>query len=90
MGKNRLIIYGKLWDLKTIATEKAANGAVRRGYNQIEKNPGGIMLNLSDNNISIKDLIQVIEKRMKWYKGETIDIMIVSEGQVIKVLRYKK
>lgn len=80
----------KLWDLKTVSTEKAANGAIRRGYNQIEHNPGGVILNFGDNDISIDILLQVIEKRMKWYEGEPIDIMLVNKGEVIKVLRYKK
>ena len=34
----------KLWDLKTISNEKAANSALRKGVNQIFDNPGGVML----------------------------------------------
>ena len=80
----------KYWDLKTTTTEKAANSALRKGLRQIEDNPGGIMLDYGKCDISIENLIDVIEKRMKWYTGETIDIMIIRNGDVAKILRYKK
>ena len=80
----------KYWDLKTTTTEKAANSALRKGLKQIEDNPGGIMLDYGKCDISIENLIDVIEKRMKWYTGETIDIMIIRNGDVAKILRYKK
>ncbi len=81
---------GKLWDLKTISTEKAANTAIQRGLKQIKNNPGGIMLNLSDNDYSDEGLMQVINKRMNWYHDDVGDIMIVSKNKLIKILRYKK
>lgn len=81
---------GKLWDLKTVSTEKAANKALRKGYNQIEENPGGVMLNYGDHIIDNEKMLSVIEERMQWYRGETIDIMIVKNDRIYKVLRYKK
>lgn len=80
----------KLWDLKTVTTEKSANYAVRKGLHQIEENPGGIFLDFGDNNISIDTLLDVIEKRMKWHKDMKSDIMIIQNSEVIKVLRYEK
>lgn len=81
---------GKLWDLKTASTEKSANGLIRKGLKQIEPNPGGIFLDYGDRDISIDKLLSVIEERMQWYKGKSLDIMIVQNGEVIKVLRYKE
>ena len=81
---------GKLWDLKSTSTEISANSAIRKGLKQIASNPGGVMLDFGDKDISVDDLLQVIEKRMKWYKGKTVDIMIVNKGNVVKILRYKK
>lgn len=81
---------GKLWDLKTASTEKSANGLIRKGLKQIETNPGGIFLDYGDRDISIDKLLSVIEERMQWYKGKSLDIMIVQNGEVIKVLRYKE
>ena len=80
-----------MWDLKTASTEKAANTAIKRGLQQIRPNPGGIILDYKDIEISMDLLKQVIDKRMEWLsEGETVDIMIVRNGEVVKVLRYKK
>lgn len=86
-----LLWRGKLWDLKTVSTEKAANTAIKRGLQQIRPNPGGIILDYKDIEISMDLLKQVIDKRMEWLsEGEAVDIMIVRNGEVVKVLRYKK
>ena len=77
---------GKYWDLKTTTTEKAANSAVRKGLKQIEINPGGIMLNYADKDISLDLVKENIIKRMKY---KTADIMIVCQGEVKALLRYK-
>lgn len=80
---------GKLWDLKTATTEKSANSLIRKGLHQIENNPGGIFLDYGDRDISLDELLKVIEERMQWHKGFGLDIIIVRNGEVIKVLRYK-
>jgi len=82
---------GKLWDLKSVTTEKAANTAIKRGLVQIKSNPGGIILDYAEMNISMEYLQAVIDKRMQWLaEGSGADIMIVSQDKCIKILRYKK
>jgi len=81
---------GKLWDLKSVTTERAANNAVKSGHKQIKENPGGIMINFGDNAFVMKQLEKEIEDRMKWYHDVKFDIMIVYKGKIVKVLRYKK
>ena len=81
---------GKLWDLKTVTTEKAANHAVRKGLSQISKNPGGVMLNYKEADVSKEKLIEVIDKRMQWYKDIAVDIMVVKGDKPFMILRYKK
>lgn len=81
---------GKLWDLKTPQNEKGANGLIRKGLKQIVDNPGGIMLDYKDKDISIDLLQSVIDGRMKWVHDKTVDIMIVNKGRAIKIIRYKK
>jgi hypothetical protein len=82
---------GKLWDLKTLSSAKAANSAVRHGITQIIENPGGIILNCGNNDISLSELEQVIEKRMHWQPEHTcVDILIVHNKKLYKVIRYKK
>lgn len=85
-----LLWRGKLWDLKTASTEIAANTAIKRGLKQIRSNPGGIILDYGTKEISLDLLKSVINERMQWYKRpDDIDIMLVSNGSVITILRYK-
>lgn len=82
---------GKLWDLKTVSKEISANTAIQRGLSQIKGNPGGIILNYGDKNISLSALGEVINRRMQWiWKDSTIDIIVLQNGSIIKVWRYKK
>jgi len=81
---------GKLWDLKTVTTEKAAKDAIKSGHKQIKMDPGGVILNYAEHEISMDLLEKEIHDKMKWYKNITIDIMIVQAGRLIRVIRYKK
>ena len=81
---------GKLWDLKTVSTEKAANTAVQRGIDQIKHNPGGVMLDYNTNHVNLSTLELILDRRMKWYHDITADIMVVSNNEVVKVYRYKR
>lgn len=82
---------GKLWDLKSVTTEKAANTAIKRGLAQIKKNPGGLILNYGDHDISMEILLAVIGKRMQWLpEGGKADVLVVIRGEIIKVFRYRK
>lgn len=84
---------GKLWDLKTTQTEKAADSAIRHGIKQIIDNPGGMILDYGDNDISIDDLRKIISARVSRsqtiYEGG-IDIIVKRNGKKVKVFRYKK
>lgn len=81
---------GKLWDLKTATTEKSSNGLIRKGLKQIADNPGGIFLDYGNNEISLDVLTDCINKRMQWCHGVKADIMVIQNGKVTKVFRYKK
>ena len=80
----------KLWDLKSLSSEKAANSALRKGINQISGNPGGAMLDCRKFNVEEKTLLGIIEKRMKWHRDIEVDIMIVKSESDIRVIRYKQ
>lgn len=82
---------GRLWDLKDVSTEKAANTAIKRGLSQIKPNPGGIILNYGEQEINLDVLLEVIDKRMQWLKdGTSVDIMLVLKNGGLKVLRYNR
>ncbi len=79
----------KLWDLKSTSTAKAANSAIRHGLQQIRGNPGGIILNYNKNEVIMEEVINVIERRMQWCNLEEVDIMIIADEKIKKILRYK-
>ena len=77
-----------MWDLKNTTTEKSANHAIRQGLKQIAANPGGIILDYEEHEFSDELLMEVIQKRMQWHKNSVTDIMIVSRGKAVRILRY--
>lgn len=79
---------GRLWDLKSITSEKAANSAIKKGMQQIARNPGGIMLNLWDRDFSLSELKGIIDLRMTWYPDKSADIMVISKGKILRIFRY--
>jgi hypothetical protein len=81
---------GQFWDLKSTTTAKAADSAIRKGLKQIKENPGGIILDYGTNAVSLDDVQKTIDGRMLRGSGNNADIMVVKNGQVVKILRYKK
>ena len=79
---------GKLWELKTVSTENAANKALRKGIHQIENNPGGVILDYGEKKIDRNLLIEVLNKRMQWYPEANLDILIRSENKFC-IIRYR-
>ena len=81
---------GKYWELKTPESQKGTNSALRKGYSQVSENTGGVMIDYGEHDIDLDFIMDAIEERMHWYHGDTIDIMLVHRGKVLKILRYKK
>lgn len=80
----------KLWDLKTVTTEKASDSAIRKGLKQIKNKPGGIILDYSNRDVSINNLLEVIDGRMRRGFEKDTDIMIILDSTTVKIYRYKK
>lgn len=81
----------KLWELKSISSEKAVDSQIRKALKQIEKNPGGIMIMLREDVRDLELLEDYISNRMRRScHFETVDIVLEKNGKVLKVLRYKK
>ena len=80
---------GKLWDLKTTSTEKAANAAMRHGLAQIAPNPGGVILDYRGVSVDIKVMLSEIRSRII-HRGwsETVDVLVITDSGYT-VFRYK-
>ena len=79
---------GKMWDLKTASTEKSANSAVRHGLKQIQKNPGGIILNYGENAISVELLKEILQKRLSASATQDVDILVLFQNELLTVQRF--
>ncbi|SDZ88185.1 hypothetical protein SAMN02745687_00924 [Lachnospiraceae bacterium NK3A20] len=82
---------GMLWDLKTLSSEKAADSAIRHGLKQIQKKPGGFILDCNKE-LNQDEIRKVMENRIKRSaeKGTKIDVIIKNVKGEYRVFRYKK
>ncbi len=81
---------GKMWELKTLSTEKAVDSALRKGLKQIVENPGGIILNYIGASLSESLLDQYIITRMKRSGKGTTDLILFRDSSLLFMRRYKK
>lgn len=80
---------GKYWELKSISSAKAADSALRGAVMQIQKNPGGVILELGKD-IDMKELENVLITRFRRVQLDTLDILVLAHGILKKILRLKK
>lgn len=82
----------KLWELKSVSTVKAPDSALRKGIQQIQANPGGIILNFGKNEVEIGEAMNIIDDRLKRSGKFDFDVMILQNNNVTKYIRnkYKK
>lgn len=84
---------GKMWELKTISTAKAADMAIRSAVKQIAAIPGGIVVKCSKS-IDINALIGVVDDRAVRCANNleiNFDVIALKEdGTLCFVRRYKK
>lgn len=81
---------GKGWELKTTTTEKSADSALRNALKQILENPGGVILDYGDNEVSIQDIGKIVIRRLERQEKCTADILILNHGKIVRAIRYKK
>ncbi len=81
---------GKFWDLKTqkAFTDNAIRKSVKEKARQIRKNPGGIIINIGKNNVSVDKIRSLVQDGMRdtWVKD--YKTIIKNDKRIIAV--YKK
>lgn len=81
---------GKLWELKSVSTEKAADSAVRSAIKQIRKNPGGVILQCADG-VDFYKIIETVDTRATRNLTFDFDVIALKEdGSLLFARRYKK
>lgn len=80
---------GKLWELKTLKSENSVDSAIRKAISQIYDNPGGVILDFGKNKVNTKKVEAEIKNRIESNCRFKIDIIIILNQKLEKVIRYK-
>lgn len=81
---------GRSWELKGVTSKNSVDRAIREAAKLIQKNPGGIILDTSNRELSDEAIEDTIFQRMRRAALELVDILIVSDEKLKKILRYKR
>lgn len=79
----------KLWELKGASSINGADKLLQHAIKQIQNNPGGVILNALET-MDMEALEQQLIRRLKRSSVSIIDLMILSKGDLFKILKYKK
>ena len=82
---------GRAWEQKTVSTARAVDSAIRKALHQIEKNPGGIVLDISNNKDNLNEIYKAIAARIHRRSFDNpIDIILIENKKIVSVIRHKK
>lgn len=71
-------------------TKNAIDNNIHEAIKQIRKNPGGIVLDIGDSEMSEKDVHEAIMHRLRRSADFDCDVMVIRNGQVESIYRHKK
>lgn len=81
----------RFWELKTSTGSKSSiDGRIRDARDQIKEMPGGIIIDLEKNIYSQSKIESIIFDRLERSYNFDVDIIIISNNKIQKILRYKK
>ena len=81
---------GKLWDLKSPNKPGNLGKLIKKGLSQIFSNPGGIVLDISGLTITELKVQGILRERLATSMKSSVDVIIIKNSRLVKVLRYKK
>lgn len=80
---------GKLWELKAPSTATSTDNAVKKALKQIYDNPGGIILDYGEHEITA-EVLAVVKRRIERSSLSNVDVIFLHNSKLIQILRYKK
>lgn len=80
---------GKNWELKSPERDKSPETFIRTASKQIQRNPGGIILDYKSDDFNLERIINGARERMTTL-GYDADLMILHKGKLQRIIRYKK
>lgn len=82
---------GSLWELKGVRSINGADKALQQAIKQIHDNPGGTIIELlNENELSIPDLDKQLLGRFLRSKINDLDVMILHNKSLLKIIKYIK
>ncbi len=79
----------KLWELKAARSINGADKSMQKAIKQIQDDPGGVILDLTQE-VDMAILEKQLFSRIQRSKIQTLDVMVLLNGELVKVLRYEK
>lgn len=79
----------KYWELKNASSVGGADKRLQHALKQIQNNPGGVIMNLSED-INMEALERQLARRASHAKNTEFDLMILTNQELTKILRYQK
>lgn len=86
-GKDVLVILEKR-DVRDHSAATSTDNAVKKALKQIHDNPGGIILDYGEHEITAK-IFSVIQRRVERSNLPDVDVMFLQNGKLIRILKYK-
>lgn len=82
---------GKLWEHKSASSLNSIDKQVKKGIHQIEKKPGGLIIELSnDCNLPLEEINACIEHRLeRTAKNMRLDVIVMRDNKIINIMRKK-
>lgn len=90
-GKSPDFIWNnEMWELKSPGSQNSVSKRTEKGLHQISKNPGGIIIQINSNEMSIDDVIESSLNRYNFSGKDTsvMCYMIVVDNKIEKIYRY--
>lgn len=80
---------GKKWELKGAHSINGADKSLQHAVKQIQDNPGGVILDILGE-LDMQKLERQLLRRFLRSNIDILDVMLLSNGALLKVLRHKK
>lgn len=81
---------GHFWEEKEPSyTKNAVDKNVQKAIHQIEKDPGGIVLDVGNSDMSKESVEAILRERLRGSARFNCDIVVIRNGEIEEVYRYK-
>lgn len=80
----------KHWELKSAGSAKSIDSLLRKAFQQIHDNPGGVIIDMGNCKDSIGRIESAVEERVRKSCRFKIDVIIIRNASVEKIVRYMR